>query len=137
MPFTLISFDFNFCLLLFIVVIVIRLTSKGSKVTCNAVHPGCVNTEVTRNMSSLMQFLNYIVSPLLKALRKTPLEGAYTSIFVATSPDIRTVGGKYFFHCKPIQPGACAIKADDAERLWKLSEKLTGLTVEKQDVSSG
>lgn len=84
-----------------------------------------------------MQFLNYIVSPLLKALRKTPLEGAYTSIFVATSPDVQAVGGLYFFHCKPIQPGACATKADDAERLWKLSEKLTGLAVEKQDVSNG
>jgi hypothetical protein len=84
-----------------------------------------------------MQFLNYIVSPLLKALRKTPLEGAYTSIFVATSQDVQAVGGKYYFHCKAIQPGACATKADDAERLWKLSEKLTGLAVEKQDVSSG
>ena len=107
------------------------MNSKGSSVTCNAVHPGCVNTEVTRNLGPVMQFLATLVSPLLLLLRKTPAEGAYTSIFVATSSQIEGVGGKYFYHCRAVRCGGCAGSVSDAERLWKLSEKLTGLITDK------
>ena len=107
------------------------MRNKGSSVTCNAVHPGCVNTEVTRNLGPGMQFLATLVSPLLLLLRKTPAEGAYTSIFVATSSQMEGVGGKYFYHCKAIPCGGCAEIDIDAEKLWKLSEKLTGLISEK------
>lgn len=112
------------------------MRAKGSRVTCNAVHPGCVNTEVTRNMGSIMRFLDFMVSPLLLLLRKTPAEGAYTSIYVATSSELEGVGGKYFYHCKAMQPGKCALITADAEKLWHLSEQLTGLTGEKYDVAT-
>ena len=109
------------------------MSLKGSSVKCNAVHPGCVNTEVTRNLGPVMQFLATIVSPLLLLLRKTPSEGSYTSVFVATASQIEGVGGKYFYHCKAIRCGECGERDVDAEKLWKLSEKLTGLITEKQD----
>lgn len=112
------------------------MRAKGSTVTCNAIHPGCVNTEVTRNMGSFMRFLDLLVSPLLLLLRKTPAEGAYTSIYAATSSELEGVGGKYFYHCKSIPPGKCALNQEDAEKLWQLSERLTGLLGEKYDVST-
>jgi retinol dehydrogenase-12/retinol dehydrogenase-13 len=104
------------------------LAAKGSKVTCNAVHPGCVRTEVTRHLNALMQAANAAVAPLLLLLQKTPHEGAYCSIHVATAPELEGVGGKYFFHCVPVDPAPCAVNPEDAERLWRLSEKLTGLS---------
>jgi retinol dehydrogenase-12 len=103
------------------------MKAQGSKVTCNAVHPGCVNTEVTRNMSPVMRFLDYLGSPLLLMLRKTPAEGAYTSIHVATAVELEGIGGEYFFHCRPSIMNECAKDPVAAEKLWILSERLTGL----------
>lgn len=73
-----------------------------------------------------MRLLDYLASPLLGLLRKTPAEGAYTSIYVATSSELDGVGGKYFYHCESISPGICARDEIAADKLWKLSEKLTG-----------
>eukprot|EP01035_Chromulina_nebulosa_P021222 gene21222-27491_t len=81
-----------------------RLIAEGSKVTCNAVHPGIVRTE------------------------KTPLQGASTSIFVATDPSLEGIGGKYFFNNKIYPPNICAEIKEDMLKLWEISEKLTGLS---------
>ena len=84
-------------------------------------------------MSMIMRFLDYLASPILIMLRKTPAEGAYTSIYCATSPEVDGVGGKYFYHCRAVTPGACARDGVAAERLWRLSERLTGLTADKDE----
>ena len=107
-----------------------RMTAKGSGVTCNAVHPGCVRTDVTRNMSFIMRAGDSIATPIMSLLRKTPSEGAYTSIHVATSPDLEGRGGMYFHHCRPVPTGACATDNIAHTKLWRLSEKLTGLSSE-------
>jgi hypothetical protein len=60
-------------------------------VTCFSVHPGCVRTEVTRHMNAFMQIGNALFAPVLSAMQKTPEQGAYSSVHVATSP---TVTGK-------------------------------------------
>ena len=115
-------------LLLLVTCCLCRLLAKGSKVTCNAVHPGCVRTEVTRNMNLLMRVLNGLVAPFLMTLQKTPHEGAYCSIHVATAPELEGIGGKFYFHCKAISPAECAQDPEAADKLWRLSEKLTGLS---------
>lgn len=106
------------------------MTAKGSGVTCNAVHPGCVRTDVTRNMSYLMRAGDTFSTPIMSLLRKTPSEGAYTTIHVATSEELEGKGGMYFHHCNPVQTGPYARNIMAHEKLWKLSEKLTGLSVE-------
>ncbi|RYG96855.1 hypothetical protein EON65_53795, partial [archaeon] len=50
---------------------------NGGLFVCS-VHPGCVRTEVTRNMSVFMRWGDFICSPILSLLQKTPHEGAYT-----------------------------------------------------------
>ena len=91
-------------------------------------HPGCVRTEVTRNMNLLMRILNGFAAPFLMLLQKTPHEGAYCSIHVATAPELEGIGGKYFFHCKASLPAPCAQDPEAVDKLWRLSEKLTGLS---------
>lgn len=76
-----------------------RLFAKGSKVTCNVVHPGIVTTEVTRNMSSIMRNLENAFHFLLQWVRKSPAEGAYTTVHVATAPELEGKGGLYFQVC--------------------------------------
>jgi len=104
-----------------------RLKAEGSKVTVNAVHPGCVRTDFTRHMSIFLRVGDAIFTPIMKTLQKTPSEGAYCSLHVATSPLVQGITGEYFFHSKPCaagKPGTQAVNDADAERLWKLSEAI-------------
>jgi retinol dehydrogenase 12 len=105
-----------------------RLTEKGSKVKAFAVHPGVVRTEVTRHMNYFMRLGNAIFGPVLAAMSKTPEEGAYSSVFAATSPALDTArGGDLYFHCKVFPVSRAAQDAKAAARLWDVSAELTGL----------
>lgn len=105
-----------------------RLTNKGSTVSCHSVHPGCVRTEFTRHMNPILQFLNKMVEPLLGLMQKSPPQGAYSSIHVATCPvkSLEPYGGHYF-HCTPAVVSASALVEKEGEKLWMISENLTGL----------
>ena len=106
----------------------LRLIEQGSPVKCFAVHPGCVRTTVTRHMSSTMQLLNSLFAPIVSSLQKTPEQGSYTSVYVATAPDLDAVeGGGLYFHCQPIEASPAASDPIAARSLWTLSEKLTGI----------
>lgn len=105
----------------------LRLNAKGSKVTCNAVHPGVVRTEVTRNMHHLVQLGNKLAYPFMVLVQKTPEMGAYSSVFAATDPSLQGKGGLYLFHSKAAPMSKAAKDPAIATRLWALSEKFTGL----------
>jgi len=112
-----------------------QLTKKNSKVTVNAVHPGLVRTEVTRHMSWFMQTGNTIAAPFMWTLQKTPKQGASCSIHVATSPKLEGKGGGYYFNSRKSPYGKAALDDEAARELWRISEKLTGLT-HKENSSS-
>jgi NAD(P)-dependent dehydrogenase (short-subunit alcohol dehydrogenase family) len=95
----------------------------GSDVTVNAVHPGAVATRLGQNNGRWAQLL-------IKGLGyffRTPAQGAATSIYVATSPNLAGVSGKYFANCREARPSAAALDDDAAARLWDVSAQLTGL----------
>lgn len=55
---------------------------KGTRVTVNALHPGTINTELTRHVGRMtILFHNYIIKPLVFLFFKTPKAGAQTTIF--------------------------------------------------------
>lgn len=60
-------------------------------------------------------------------IQKTPAEGAYCSLIAATAPSLDGVGGLYLVNGKAYKPGKAALDTAAAERLWKISEELTGL----------
>ena len=103
-----------------------RMKLKNNGITCNVVHPGCVRTEVTRNMSAFMRIGDMIATPFMKLIQKTPSQGAYCSVHVAIAEELEGVGGKYFFNCKEGLLGPAATTGAASERLWKESEKLVG-----------
>ena len=109
-----------------------RLQQENSKVTCNAVHPGIVRTEVSRNLGPFLYYGQMLATPILMFMQKTPLQGAYCSIHVATSPDLEGIGGLYFEESEVCRFGDGAFKSDDNKKLWDLSEKLTGLVNKSQ-----
>ncbi len=98
-------------------------------VKCFSLHPGCVRTEVTRNMSSFLQIGNMLAAPIMCTLQKTPEQGAFCSVHVATSPSLDGLrGGEHFFHCRPARVSEAAQSEAAAAQLWTLSEKYTGLS---------
>ncbi len=96
-----------------------------------AVHPGIVRTEVTRNLGFFLHFGQLVATPIMMYLQKTPLQGAYCSIYAATSGDIgeggRVGGGVYLEESEVTEVGRGARHDEDNKKLWRLSEDLTGL----------
>jgi len=95
----------------------------GSGVTANCLHPGFVATRFADASGGL-------TSLMVKGAKKfalTPEEGAKTLIYLASSPEVDAVTGKYFEKCKEAMPTAEAQNDADARRLWQISLQLTGL----------
>ena len=60
----------------------------------------------------------------------SPERGARTSIYLATSPEVETVTGRYYFQEREVPSSAASHDEDAARRLWQLSAELTGLAVD-------
>jgi len=99
---------------------------KKAKVFSYAVHPGCVRTEVTRNMSAFMQIGNAMATPIMIFLQKTPSEGAYCTLHVLLNDHSEAEKGGYFFHGQAVSSSKISYDMKMAKRLWEVSEELTG-----------
>ena len=95
---------------------------KGTGVTANALHPGLVSTNLLSDNGLLGPVLTY----LLKLRGVSSKQGATTSIYLATSPDVAGETGKYFVSCEPIASSEFSYDYLTANRLWTLSSNLTG-----------
>ena len=97
----------------------------GTDATANAVHPGFVATRFARDGDT--GILGTMLMPLLRPFALSPTQGAQTSIYVATAPELEGITGGYWAKCAPATPSASAQDDDAARRLWEVSEQLTGL----------
>lgn len=121
---------------------------EGTGVTSNSLHPGAVETELSRHLSIVK-----VIALPFKVFVKTPKSGAQTSIMlgmhtfkciifviifhkmynsllfwrVAVEPSLDNVSGKYFSDCKIVQESKLAQDDDTAAWLWEISEKITQL----------
>jgi NAD(P)-dependent dehydrogenase (short-subunit alcohol dehydrogenase family) len=97
----------------------------GTGLTANALHPGFVATRFGDQSGGLMQKLVAIAKPV-GAIK--PEEGAKTIIYLASSPDVAMVSGKYFYKCQITTPTKKAQNDADAERLWQMSVQIAGFS---------
>lgn len=106
---------------------------KDSEVTVNAVHPGVVKTDLGRHL--VHSYLRKFLDPFTYYFFKTPKSGAQTTIRLAVDPQLQNVSGHYFADCK-MKKVALSIhnSNDDAEWLWKESEKLTQMATRAMHV---
>jgi NAD(P)-dependent dehydrogenase (short-subunit alcohol dehydrogenase family) len=94
---------------------------KDLGITSNALNPGNVRSRITRNNV----FLNALHrSSLARLFIMSEAEGARTSLYVATSPELEGVTGRYFDKQKEARPGKASRDMDAAKRLWEVSEDL-------------
>lgn len=99
----------------------------GTGVTANALHPGITATNIVNDVAPplVRPFLG-----LIKPFLPTPERGARTALYLAMSPEVEGVSGKYFIREK--ETPSVPISYDEAlqERMWEISAQLTGLAVE-------
>jgi NAD(P)-dependent dehydrogenase (short-subunit alcohol dehydrogenase family) len=102
---------------------------KGTGVTINAVSPGYfVNTTIYRNLTGVIKWGSFFVFGIGSLLRlNTPEKGARTHIYVASSPDIEGVSGKYFAYCKEAQASPLAQDPAIRRRIWAWTAQVTGV----------
>ena len=97
----------------------------GTGVTANCLHPGFVGTRLGQNNAT-----NFFIKALARTIMTfgiSPEEGAKTIIHLASSPDVATISGEYFYKCKVAEPSLAAQDDDAAKRLWDVSAKIAGV----------
>ena len=98
---------------------------EGTGVTATCMHPGAVNTRFGTNNRGPMTLLFRAFKPFMR----TPEQGADTVIWLASSPEVEGVSGRYYADRKVIEPKKIANDPAARRRLWEESERLTGIEV--------
>ncbi|NUU78731.1 SDR family oxidoreductase [Paenibacillus xylanilyticus] len=98
----------------------------SSRVTVNCLHPGAVGTSIgvdrhTGFGTRIMAFVGKLPFFL------SPEDGAQTAIYLATSPEVEKLTGRYFYQKKEQKLKAHAMDDAVAERFWTWSEQQVGL----------
>ncbi|HJT38133.1 MAG TPA: SDR family oxidoreductase [Actinomycetota bacterium] len=96
---------------------------EGSDVTANCLHPGFVATRLGSGNKIPIRPV-YI---LLRPFTKSPKQGAETSVYLASSPDVDGVSGKYFDNKRESRSSRVSLEEEPQELLWKMSADLTGI----------
>jgi len=98
---------------------------EGSGVTVNCLHPGAVATSLGKNNGRLGR----IVLPLLKPFFLSPEQGAKTSIYLASSPEVANRSGGYYVKCRAVPSSPASRDEALARGLWDASERLVADSV--------
>ncbi len=97
---------------------------KDKKISVNCLHPGVVGTSFGQNnTNNLNKVLSFIAKPFMRTSKK----GAETSIYLCSSPAVSNISGEYFYNCRVTKTSKWAQNEEDADKLWDISSKLTGI----------
>lgn len=100
---------------------------KDTQVRAYAVHPGVIATNLARTSPgwvkafvAVADFLRMFGVPGSKSVE----QGAATSVWAATAPELEQHSGAYLSDCQVAKPNPIAEDPEAAAKLWKLSEEL-------------
>ncbi len=91
--------------------------TEGRGIAASALHPGVVASDIWRRVP-------WPVRPLMKLRMLSIEQGAATSLYCATAPELAGVSGRFYENCRERQPSAVAT-AELAGALWQHSEAWT------------
>jgi NAD(P)-dependent dehydrogenase (short-subunit alcohol dehydrogenase family) len=97
----------------------------GTHITANALTPGMVASDIWKKVN---RYLTPLIYPVVQRMARTPLEGAQTSIYLATSPEVEGVTSMYYVDKKPVNTSPASNDVAAARSLWQASLSLVGLT---------
>jgi retinol dehydrogenase-14 len=98
---------------------------EGTGVTVSCVHPGVVRTALGQGERFPLPIR--VIWPLIRPFMKSPEQGARTSVYAATSPDLEGVSGRFFANSRQARTSKPSYDRALAERLWTVSAQLVGL----------
>jgi NAD(P)-dependent dehydrogenase (short-subunit alcohol dehydrogenase family) len=98
---------------------------QGSGVTANALHPGFVRTNFLQVFNDAPA--GWLIKSIANVIALSPEKGARTSIYLASSPEVEGVSGRYFVKEKPVESSPQSRDQAAWERLWRLSVEMTGI----------
>jgi retinol dehydrogenase-12 len=93
-----------------------RAADRG--ITTYALHPGVVASDIWRRVP-------WPVRPIITRNMLTTEQGAATTLYCATSPDVAEATGRFYIHCREAEPSRVATP-ELAQDLWEHSEAWTG-----------
>ena len=96
---------------------------EGMGVTVNAMHPGFVRTNMAANNGPLVR----LFLPLVHRNSLTPEQGARTVVYLASSPEVEGLTGKYFVREREVASDPVSHDEAAARKLWEISAQMTGL----------
>lgn len=94
---------------------------QGRGVSVNALHPGVVATSFGLNNGMFALFFRRF---FFDQFAVTPEEGARTSVYLASSPEVSGISGQYFEKQRPVRSAPASYDEAAARRLWEVSEAL-------------
>ena len=101
----------------------------------HAVHPGCVNTDISGNVFRL-GFTKPLFELFKKIVLRSPFYGIQTTIHAAFSENKKVVkkSGCYFENCRRKEPASCISDDVKKEKLWEYSVRMTGVDLGVESV---
>lgn len=100
---------------------------KGKDITVNALHPGHVDTSMWDLWGAERKWYQSIINGIIKFFLISAEEGAQTSIYLASSNEVKGITGKYFAKKKMKVASKKCSNIKLQKELWQLSERLTGI----------
>jgi NAD(P)-dependent dehydrogenase (short-subunit alcohol dehydrogenase family) len=94
---------------------------SGTGVTANVLHPGLVRTGFASNLGAVP---SAAINFFMRFVGLTPEQGAQTSVYLATSPAVENVNGKYWEKSKAVPSGRASYDENTWVRLWEVSDKM-------------
>ncbi len=100
---------------------------SGGRVTVNALHPGVVRTNLGGDNTGVKSFF----FKLAKSFFMSAEDGARTSVYVASSPQLEGVSGRYFIKSRPAFSSRASQDEQTGRKLWDISEDLTHVSAQR------
>src|SRR6266700_2484108 len=98
---------------------------EGTGVTATVAHPGVVRTSFGAEDQAAYFAVMIGVARLFM---KTPAQGAETPVYLASSPEVEGITGRYYANRKPKTSSTASCDTTASARLWQVSADLTGMT---------
>lgn len=96
----------------------------GTGVTVNCLHPGVVATNIWgTNPPLIFKLIIGVMKPFMLDSKR----GAETTLYLASSPEVGEVSGKYFIKCKPAESGLVSRDPAVAAEIWRYTQKMIGV----------
>jgi NAD(P)-dependent dehydrogenase (short-subunit alcohol dehydrogenase family) len=98
---------------------------QGSTITANTLHPGFVSSRFATNNGGIFR----LVPVMARLIGVNATQGAKTSIYLASSPEVEGVSGAYFSEGRLARSSSASYDQTLQERLWEVSKSMTALAL--------